>query len=289
MSSITVAKNILAISQQYTIYVSFLILFAGVFGHAANIFVITRLKLFRNNPSALYLITESLFNLLQMLVPFTSRIAINGFGDDLSRTSLFWCKFRMCLTQTVTLSSLSIVCFASIDQFLSTSHYPYLRQKSTVKLAKILIIIASVLWTVHWIPLIIFLEIRPTGGCNVYNYGLVMYTTYAYYLTLSGLLPIVVSTFFGLLAYQNVRRIIRRQMAIRRRKLDRQLTAMILARVAFLVIACTPYVAQRIYSLTILPSIVDPVHQAAAQLVGAITISFFYLNYSVKMFIVRIE
>ncbi|CAF5084844.1 unnamed protein product, partial [Rotaria sp. Silwood1] len=48
------------------------------------------------------------------------------------------------------------------------------------------------------------------------------------------------------LAYQNVRRIVRRHMSINRRKLDQQLSAMILIRVGFLVVMTLPYVLQRI-------------------------------------------
>ena len=169
MSSLLTAQAIVAASQQYTIYVSFIILFSGVFGHTCNIFVLTRHKIFQGNPSAFYLIAESIVNLFQMLIPFTSRIAINGFANDLTQSSLLWCKLRPMFAQSITLISLSIVCFAAIDQYLSTNFYPYLRQMSTIKSAKILISIAIITWILHNIPTGIFSEIRSTTGCNVYN------------------------------------------------------------------------------------------------------------------------
>jgi hypothetical protein len=281
MSSLLTAQAILAASQQYTIYVSFIILFSGVFGHMCNIFVLTHLRIFRDNPSAFYLIAESSINLLQMLVPFTSRIATSGFNNDLTQTSLIWCKLRQIITQAITLTSLSIVCFAGIDQYLSTNHRPYLRQMSTIGLAQILISIAMIIWILHGIPMGIFFEIQSTNGCNIYNPNFIIYVTYVYYLLLVGILPITISILFSVLAYRNVRRIIRHQIPINRRKLDQQLTAMIIVRVGFLVTMTIPYVLQRICALSMIINKNDLIDKAILQLAGAITTSFFYLNYSV--------
>lgn len=278
----SVAQAILLASQQYTIYVSFIILFSGVAGHLCNIFVLTRLKIFRGNPSTIYLLAESTINLFQMLIPFTTRIAMNGFANDLTQTSLLWCKIRSVFAQLTTLISLSIVCFATIDQYFSTNYRPYLRQMSSTTTAKTLIIISILIWILHSIPAAIFLEIQPSSGCNLYNQGIITYTAYVYYLVLTGTLPITISTLFAILAYRNVRRIIRRQIPIRRRKLDQQLTAMIIVRVGFLVVLTTPYVLQRIYTYVVYISKENVVHRAIVQLLGAITISLFYLNYSVS-------
>ncbi|CAF3690653.1 unnamed protein product [Rotaria sp. Silwood1] len=110
MSSST-ADIIVSVSQQYTICVSFIILFTGILGHMLNIFVLTHLKIFQGNPSAFYLIVESIVNLLQMMISFTSRIAINGFANDLTQTSLVWCKLRQLFVQYFTLVSLTIGSF----------------------------------------------------------------------------------------------------------------------------------------------------------------------------------
>ncbi|CAF2567480.1 unnamed protein product [Rotaria sp. Silwood2] len=289
MSSSSTAELIIFASQQYTIYVSFIILFSGVFGHIANIFVLTRLKIFRGNSSAFYLIAESIVDLLQMIISFTSRIAINGFVNDLTQTSLIWCKLRPLFVQSFTLISLNIVCFAAIDQYLSTSYYPFLRQKSTIKLAKRLTIIATIIWVLHSIPVVFLFEIQSTYGCNIYNENFRNYVTYVYYLVLTGALPIVVSTWFSVLAYRNVRRIVRRQMAIRRRKFDQQLTAMILVRVGFLVAMTLPYVLQRSYTLTTLIVEDDLMRKSIEQLIEALAFSFFYLNYSGSFYLFLIS
>jgi predicted PurR-regulated permease PerM len=126
-----------------------------------------------------------------------------------------------------------------------------------------------------------FYEIGVSAGCNLYNEFFVNYFAYGYYLIETGILPITISTFFSILAYQNVRRIVRLQIAIRRRKLDQQLTAMILARVAFFVVIILPYVLQRIYMLIVTMNKNDLIHNAIVQLFDAITSSLFYVNTAV--------
>jgi len=264
-------------------FISFTVLFGGIFGNTANILVLTRLKLFRNNSATFYLVTESIVNVFQMLIPFTSRIAINSFDSDLTKTSLVWCKFRQVFSQIVALMTLSIICFASFDQFLSTSHYPYLRQSSTVRLARITVSSAALLSFIQAIPFVIYFEIRPLLGCSVYDAGIVIYTTYGYYFLLSGILPIFISSLFSILAYQNVRRIVRRQMAIRRRKLDQQLTAMILARVTFFILTFTPYVVVRIYILVSMKTQPSVTNTALVQIVSNISTLLSFVNYSVDI------
>ncbi|CAF1469193.1 unnamed protein product [Rotaria sordida] len=289
MSSLSTAQLILNASSQLTIYVSFIILFSGIFGHIANIFVFTRLEIFRGNPSAFYLIAESIADILELMIPFTSRIAISGFNNDLTQRSLVWCKLRPLVLQSITLVSLSIVCFSSIDQYLTTSYYPFLKQISTIKLAKILITISTIFWTLHGTSVLFIFQIHSTYGCNIYNQNFSNYVTYGYYVIFTGVLPITISTFFSVLAYRNVRRIVRRQMIIRRRKLDQQLTAMILVRVGFFVIMTIPYLLQRIYALSAITNDSSVISQAIVQLIGNITLALFYFNYAGSFYLFLIS
>ena len=274
-------EDILFVSESLTIYLSFLILFAGFIGHLIDILVFTSLKLFRKSQSAFYLTSESIVNSIHLLFSFTSRIAMNGFHNDLTQTSLLWCKLRYVLVTSLTLLSLSIVCFAAIDQYLSTSYNPYIKQMSTLHLAHRLTLIAIILWTCHGIPFFILMKIESTGGCSRYSNGLTNYVIYGYYVILTGFLPVIISSIFATLAYLNVRRIIQSRILIIRRRLEKQLTAMILIRVAFLVSITLPYITYRIYTLKIHEYPDDSMEKAIMQLVATITYTLFYLNYSV--------
>lgn len=183
MSSLATAQAILTLSQNYTIYISFIILIGGLIGNICNIIIISHLKILRNNSSGFYLISESIVNCITLLIPFTFRIGINAFAYDPSQTSIVWCKLRQVFGQVCTLISLTIICFAAIDQYLSTNDRPYLRQMSTLNLAKRLTGYSTIIWILHSIPTIIFLEIRAATGCSVYNNGFAAYIVYIYILS----------------------------------------------------------------------------------------------------------
>jgi hypothetical protein len=120
---------------------------------------------------------------------------------------------------------------------------------STFKLAQRLVGILIILAALYCIPFPIFEEIRPSLGCATYNPSFNYFYSFVHFCIILGILPMVVSSSFSFLAYQNVRRIIRLQIPLVRRRLDRQLTAMILVRVALFVITTSPFVSFRIYQI----------------------------------------
>ncbi|CAF3782448.1 unnamed protein product [Adineta steineri] len=289
MSIQLTVQEILDASEHFTIYVSFIILFGGIFGHIIDILVFTSSKPFRKNPSAFYLTAESIVNCIHLLISYSSRIAINGFNNDLTQTSILWCKLRNLIATSCTLLSLTIVCFAAINQYLSTSFQSHLKQLSTLKLAHYLTLIAIIVWISHGILFLIFMNIQTPYGCVSINNGFIIYVTYVYYLILTGFLPIIITSIFATLAYANVRRVIRRQIPIIRRRLDKQLTAMILVRVVFLVTVTLPYIIYRIYTIQSEANQSDTIEQAIVNLVGAVAYTLFYLNYAGSFYLFLIS
>jgi hypothetical protein len=96
------------------------------------------------------------------------------------------------------------------------------------------------------------------------------YVTYFFYPVLVGLLPIVIASSFSLLAFRNVRHIIRRQIPIESRRFDHQITAMILLRVGFFVCFTLPYIFHRIYVVNVPVTQTDHVQYAIGQLLQLI-------------------
>jgi len=204
-----------------------------------------------------------------------------GYSIPSIQTSVVICKIRLFLAQGCTTLSLTIVCLAAFDQYLTTNHRPYLRQLSTLKLASYLVFSAAVIWILHGIPFIIFSIPIPYYQCYTLNEKFANYIKYMYYPILTGLLPIVISVIFATLAFSNVRRIVRRQLTVSRRKLDKQLTAMIFVRVAILVVVTLPYVIERMYILTIADTETISIKNAILSLLDGIILSIYNLNYSV--------
>ena len=179
-----------------------------------------------------------------------------------------------------TLTAFSSICFSTYDQYLSTNHRVHLRAMSSIKLARILTYIAICISLLHSIPFGIFLEIRASL-CTVFNSEMSQYLSYFYYPILTGIIPIFILSLFSILAYRNVRRITRRQMPIVRRRLDRQLTAMVLIRVIIFVILTLPYAIQRMYTFMMKINQSDLFLYALNNLISTITSLLFNLNYSV--------
>lgn len=281
MSTSSSAQTILIVSDQFVIYSSFIIISMGLIGNILNIIIFTGLKLFRGHPCVFYIIIGSIFDCGTLLLEFTSRIDINVYHYDLTNMSLFWCKMRAMLLQTCMMISLITVCFSSIDQYLSTNHHYNLRKMSTLKLSHYLTLMNICFWILHSIPFGIFYKIDPLIGCTILNEDFKFYFSFGYLFILNGIFPLITSSIFSILSYYNVRRIIRLQIPIIRRKIDRQLTAMVLARVLFLFIVSVPFGIFFIYTLNTSNDTNNSIRISIQQLVLNVTSTLFYFNYAV--------
>jgi hypothetical protein len=153
---------------------------------------------------------------------------------------------------------------------------------STLKLAHRLIIFNICFCTLHSTLFLIFTEIQSSLGCTVYNPTLKKYLSFFYYPILSNALPLVITISFSLLAYRNVRRIFRRQVPIVRRRLDHQLTAMVLARVICAIVLGLPFICITLYELNLNTSEDNAMKLAIATLIDIIFTSLLFTNFSVN-------
>ncbi len=282
MSSSSTIQQILAISQDYTISTNVIIVIIGFIGNLLNILVFTKLKLFRNNQCIFYLTVESIVDMGAVMFTFVLRFFMFLYGSDLAQYSSVWCKLRTIMLQTLLLLSFFAVCFAAIDQFLSTSYSVYLRQISTMNLARRLVIVSLCFSLGHSIGFGIFFNAIPSVDCVISYPILLNYYSYFFYPILCGLLPILISGSISILSYRNVRRIIRRQLPIVRRRLDHQLTKLVLTRVIFLIIFVAPVVIYRIYAINTIINPTDSLRIAIERLILAFISTMFSLNYAVK-------
>ncbi|CAF4152645.1 unnamed protein product, partial [Adineta steineri] len=249
MSSSSTIADILNTIRQYSVYLNYLAIIGGIFGHILNLLVFTQLKRFRNNRCTLYIIIESIIALIFLFISTTSVLLRIAYGYDLTDNNLIWCRMRFIFYQGLSLILFFTICCAACDQFCSTSYHFSIRHLCTLKLVQYLMSISSCLWFIHSFVFSLFLNIQPLFGCIITNPILTTYSTYFFYPFLYGPVQIAMAFLFSLLAFRNVRRIIRLQVPIIRRRLDQQMTAMILTRVLFFIILSLPYTIYRIYSI----------------------------------------
>ena len=281
MSTSSYASAILFISDQLVTYSGFILLVTGLIGNILNILIFRGLKLFRGNQSVFYIMVGSIVDCGTLLIECFYRIQSRAYHYDLTGISQFWCKLRPMLLQIFIMISLTTVCFSSIDQYLSTNPRYTWRQMSTLKLAQRLTLINICIWILHSIPSGIFYKIQAEVGCTILHPGFRLYISFGYLFLLNGVVPLLTSSIFSILSYRNVRRIVRLQLPIVRRRLERQLTAMVLARVLFLFVVSIPFGVSLIYSLNVSFDRTDSAAIAVYQLVRDVTSTLFYFNYAV--------
>lgn len=284
MASALTPKEIINIGQIISGYASILFFITGVIGHILIILIFVTIKAFRAHQSVIYATVESIASIGQLAIFMAGSGYTAIYKIDLINISPVWCKGNAILYQTFILVSMSMICFGAFDQFLSTSPFLSLRRKSTIKLAKILTCTAICVWSLHSIPFGYYTKVQPSQDCALYNPLIIRYLTTFSYPILCGLLPIFVSATFGILAFRNVRRIVRRQMAIVRRRLDHQLTAMVLVRVISVVILTSPFFVQRIYWYQVGSKHSGQYQIAIDRLIGLLLSMVFNMNYAVRSF-----
>jgi hypothetical protein len=284
-SSTSIAQQIYDISEKYEFYASVLIMTGGLISNIFIILILTHLRIFRGNQCAFYLIVECFANIGLLSAMLSSRILAYILHIDPVHLSIIWCKIRSWATQVFGFISLFTICFATLDQYLSTNYRYSVRQMSTLKLAHRLTIFTISFAVLQNLPLLILAEIHPITGCSIYNVILRQYFSYFYYPIVTSFLPIIVPSSLSLLAYRNVRHLVRRQIPIVRRRLYRQLTAMILARVICLLSLGLPYIIYSLCALNISIKDDDYTGLAIQRLIDAIMLSLFYANFSMNFYI----
>ena len=225
------------IGQQITIYVGFFFLIVGVVGNVINILVFSSVRAYRTTPCTFYFLCASIYNIIYLSINLTSRIAISGFGIDLTRTSTSWCKIRLFIGVGMILTSLTCSCLATIDQFFSTSKSAHLRRFSNIKWAHRMVIIVTIIWLAHGVPFLCFFNISPvTNSCTNTNYAYSIYyqiILLVYYCVI----PVLVMVTFGYLAYRNINQ----TSVLAVQQADRQLMRMTLVQIVLVLISYIPF------------------------------------------------
>ena len=282
MSSANTTVIIRDIADAFMFYAAVFNLILGICGNISNILIFTTLRVFKGNQSAFYLTVESISDIILLSVLNISRIANFTSGFDYITVSLPWCKLRNTIAQVTGTISLYSVCSLSFDQYLSTNLDHRYRKKSTLKLAHRLSFCYIFFSILHSILFIIFTEYSFELGCTVYNPTVKKYLSMFYYPLISSGFPLVCSITTSLLAYHNVRRIVRRQTNIVRRRLDRQMTALALTRVLIFILCGMPFIGISLYELNLDATQIDDMTAAIVYLLSAVFYTVLYTNFVVN-------
>ena len=281
MSGLETAQLITNITKESEYYSNILVLVFGLIGNFLTILIFTSLRIFRGNRCAYYLSIESVTDIGVLLAVLPSNIAKYLMNSNPVTVSLVWCKIQAMSSYCFGFYSVYIISCLALDQYLSTNHRQNWRQMSTLRLAHRLTLINISLTAIHGVIFLVFAEIG-SQGCAIYHTILKIYFTFCFYPILAGLLPFFVSSLLSLLAYRNVRRIVRRQIPLIRRRLDQQMTAIALARVVSMILLVAPFLIFSLVNLNINRNDLNDVGKAVYSLLSMITSLLVYSNFSVS-------
>jgi hypothetical protein len=280
------SASLAVIGGLVTIYGGIPILVVGVIGGILNIIIFLSLRTFRQSSCAYYLIVMSIMNVGQLVFSLLPRIMVAISGSDGTDSSLFYCKFRIYITQIFVGCSLTCFCLATIDQYFATCSRPRWQQWCNTKLAQRLIIAVLIIWTLHGIPYLVFYDhvISPTTNkvtCNDINYIYTQYRACFIILVLFGYLPIVIAAVFGSMALRNLQQMAYRTVPLVRRELEKQLTIMVLVQVIVNTFTLLPFTTVNAIA-TNTSFTANPDSQAKLNLAVTITVIIFFTFFAVS-------
>ncbi|CAF0910275.1 unnamed protein product [Adineta ricciae] len=277
--SLAIVASLSIAYQQVFIYMGIPILSLGLIGGFFNTLVFLSLRTFRESSCAFYLTVMSILNMGQLLTGLLSRILISGFNIDFTRTSLFYCKFRVFFFQFSVISSLACICLATIDQYIATCTRPRWRQWSNIRLARRLLIGVIVAIIIEQISFLVFYDQKisyPSNQtvCITTSTGFDQFTIYTNSLLLGNLIPVIITFIFGSLAYRNIQQLRYRTVQLVRRELDKQLSMMVLVQIFYISWTITPQLI--LYIVAVYGNIRDSTVRAQINLAYAISLCLYY-------------
>jgi len=224
------------VGQQLMISVGITLITIGLIGNSINVLVFSSSIHYRKSSCAFYLLMSAVFNIIYISMNYIPRFVSQVSKYDLLRYSIVWCKMRSFGVITFPLITLTCSCLATIDQYLSTSQNVHLRRLSQIKLARRMVILLTVVWTIHGVAPLVFNNISPSQTCESAHFGYNLYRIF-YLLGLITTIPSSIMILFGYLTYRNLHqtRVLLQQQA------DRQLIRMIFIQVALDLICIVPY------------------------------------------------
>ena len=127
---------------------STIFLFGNV-GSVLNVLVLMQ-RNYRENSCSYYILASTITNLFITNFIVLFRILL-GFNIDPTKTSWFFCKFRVYIAQVLTVLFRTYILLASVDRWTMTSRSAGRRAFTRLKVPKILIPSVAIFWSVFFL------------------------------------------------------------------------------------------------------------------------------------------
>ncbi|CAF1100441.1 unnamed protein product [Adineta steineri] len=201
-STAVVLNNIYTGITRYYLPVVFVI---GLFTNVANILIFSYGRL-RTNICSWYFICLSISQILILFFSGLYRMIVTGWnnGYDYSQISMDLCKFRSYGVVLSVVLSRHFLCLILLDRWMITSRSASLRNKSSLKHGRWLILFSFVFWMLFTLQIPVGNPSAPGSGCGP-TPGSIYFMFYTVYTIVIGILPLFIMILFVFLIMKNLR------------------------------------------------------------------------------------
>lgn len=198
--------------------INFLTVILGTIGGIGNLITFTAPRL-HSNACVFYLLCASILQILSIMFPIPTRIALDNFGNNLERQSVIFCKLRYYLSLTLPQLVTYYILFATVDRCLATSNHVGIRAWSQAKIAHRSSLILLILISGINIHIFIFYGIYQ-NTCQIppgHNYTIFFAV---YLIVIITLLPHCLMFIFSVITMENLKKARQRILPINSRSMN---------------------------------------------------------------------
>jgi hypothetical protein len=272
-----------SIVKWLNIIIGIFLLTFGIIGNCLNIYVFTR-PAYRNRTTVLYFLACSVASSIQLLNTLLPRILSDGFQISAVNSNNFYCQIRNLISAVASLCAISYPCWASFDQFVSTSRNPTTRQHwSSKRFISWVIFSTALFWFIIFLPNTIFT--RSFKTCITNNPIVIYIYSYAVTPISFTILPIILFTYFNIGIVKNLRDAPVIAISNTNKRMARQVLRMLVPQLIILIASGLPFTIETLYSAATMLIKKGSNQQAIENLIVTITRLLFYLNYISSFYI----
>jgi hypothetical protein len=239
------------ISPKLLIIVGIIIFIFGLIGNILNIYVFplwsyprrafNSNNVNRTSNSPLYLLISSILNLMIIIYPLVTRILFDGFQYRIPQDNVFILrKFQYYTLHTFDIISLTCICMAIFDRYLTSSRNVRLRQMSSTRQQTYLIILFIICLNAF--------HVSNTNECIVDSRIYLYYYLFVFQIFFHGIIPVSFLTIFGILTIKQLKLI---GGVNHRLKIDKQMSRMLLLMSIGIILSSIPYSIEQFYYVII--------------------------------------
>ena len=152
-----------------------------------------------------YLIAYDVSNIVGILIYNVPTIIQLAYGKNGSESSVIWCRAMNCVGNICLIYGPLTLCLASIDRYLCTSRQASRRKWSSMKVARISLIVAFLASFALLTPDLIYWNINHNIQRCIAENLYYQYMSYFVYPIMTCFVPLIILSAFGYKTYRNLR------------------------------------------------------------------------------------